>query len=67
MTTWRKTGLSGLLIGAIGLASLLPGCGGGGPGGSTTGPNPEVKIEPPKDASGKEYKISEEGQLPGAK
>jgi hypothetical protein len=66
MSTWRRTGLSGILMSAIGLATVLPGCGGGGPG-STTGPNPEVKIESPKDASGKEIKLSDETKLPGEK
>jgi hypothetical protein len=64
MATRRRTGFSGLLTGALGLALILPGCGGGGVG-NTNGPNPEVKIEWPKDASGKEIKISDETKLPG--
>jgi hypothetical protein len=49
----------------IGLAAILPGCG-GGPG-TETGPMGEVKIVPPKDASGKEIRISDETKLPGEK
>jgi hypothetical protein len=52
-------------MGVSGLAAVLPGCGGGG--GTTTGPNPEVKIEAPRDASGKEIKLSDETKLPGEK
>jgi len=61
MTTWRKIGISGILMGVVGLAILLPGCGGGA-GTTTTGPSPntEVKIEPPKDAQGKEIRIEDE-------
>jgi hypothetical protein len=65
MSTWRKTGFSGILTGLISLALILPGCGGGGGAGTTTGPNQEVKIEWPKDASGKEIKISDETKIPG--
>jgi len=67
MSTWRRAGISGILMGVIGLATVLPGCGGGAGGGGTTAPNEEVKIEPPKDASGKEIKISDETKLPGEK
>jgi hypothetical protein len=64
MSTWRRAGLSGILMGVIGLAVVLPGCGGGGT--TTTGsPTEEVKLEPPKDAAGKEIKISDETKLPG--
>ena len=65
MSTWRRSGFSGILTGVIGLAIVLPGCGGGGGAGTTTGPNPEVKIDAPEDASGKEIKISDETKLPG--
>jgi hypothetical protein len=65
MSTWRKTGISGILTGAISLAIVLPGCGGGGAGTTGPSPNPEVKIEWPKDASGKEIKISDETKIPG--
>jgi hypothetical protein len=64
MTTWRRIGISGILTGVVGLAILLPGCGGGGGAGTTTGPNAEVKIEPPKDAQGKEIRIEDEKPLP---
>jgi hypothetical protein len=64
MSTRRKTGLSGILMGVVGLAIVLPGCGGGGAG-TGPGPNPEVKIEWPKDASGKEIKLSDETKIPG--
>jgi hypothetical protein len=64
MSTWRRAGLSGILTGVIGLAAVLPGCGGGGTT-TTGGPAEEVKLEPPKDASGKEIKISDETKLPG--
>jgi hypothetical protein len=52
------------LASVIGVAAVIPGCGGGGGGAGGTAPNPEVKLEPIKDASGKEQKISEEGKLP---
>jgi len=67
MSTWRRTSFRGILAVVIGLAIVLPGCGGGGGAGGTTGPNAEVKIEPPKDASGKEIKLSDETKLPGEK
>ena len=67
MPTWRRTGFTGILTGVIGVAAVLPGCGGGGGGADSTGPNREVKLEPIKDASGKEIKISEEGKLPGSR
>ena len=67
MATWRKVGLSSILMAAIGLATILPGCGGGAGNTSGPNPNPEVKIEPPKDASGKEIKLSDETKLPGEK
>jgi len=60
MSTWRRIGFSGILMGVIGLATLLPGCGGGGGAGKTTGPNPEVEIVPPKDAQGKTYSLEDE-------
>jgi len=65
MTTWQRIGISGILTGVVGLAIVLPGCGGGGPG-NTTGPSPntEVKIVPPKDASGKEIRIEDEKPSP---
>jgi len=65
MSTWRRVGSSGLLAGAIGLAILLPGCGGGG--GNTTGPNPEVEIVPPKDAQGNPIRIEDEARPPVVK
>ena len=53
MSMWRRLGFSGILMGAIGLAIILPGCSGGGAGGAnTTGPNPEVESVPPVDAQG---------------
>jgi hypothetical protein len=63
MSMWRRIGFSGLLMGMIGLA-ILPGCGGGGGPGNTAGPNPEVEIVPPTDASGKSYPITDEAQTP---
>lgn len=62
MSTWRRLGVSGLLMVSIGTA-ILPGCGGGG---NTTGPNPEVEIVAPKDAQGKSYPITD-GPMPKAK
>ena len=67
MPTWRKTGFTGILAGVIGVAAVLPGCGGGGGGAGSTGPSKEVKLEPIKDASGKEQNISDEGKLPGSR
>jgi len=64
-STWRRVGLPGILTGLIGVAVVLPGCGGGGAETKTGSPSEEVKLEPIKDASGKEQKISEEGKLPG--
>jgi hypothetical protein len=57
--TSRKTGFTGILAGVIGVAAVLPGCDGGG-GAVSTGPNPEVKLLPIKDASGKEQDLSKE-------
>jgi hypothetical protein len=65
MSTWRRFGFSGILTGVIGLAILLPGCGGGV--GTTTGPNPEVKIVPPKDAQGNPIRIEDEARPPVVK
>ena len=62
MATWRRLGVSKILIVSIGLASLT-GCGGAA---NTTGPNPEVEIVPPKDAQGKSYPITD-GPEPPAK
>jgi hypothetical protein len=67
MSTWRRSGSARILAMTLGLAIVLPGCGGGGAPTSGPAPNPEVKIEWPKDASGKEIKISDETKLPGAK
>jgi len=63
MSARRKGGVSGILMGMIGLAILLPGCGSGGPG-NTTGPNPEVKIVEPVDAQGKTISITDETKTP---
>jgi hypothetical protein len=57
----------GVLAGAIAVVAVLPGCGGGGGGAGSGAPTPEVKLEPIKDASGKEQSISEEGKLPGGR
>jgi len=67
MPTLRRTGFTGILAGVIGVVAVLPGCGGGGGGAGSTGPNREVKLEPIKDASGKEIKISDETKLPGSR
>jgi len=64
MSTWRRGGFSGILLGMIGLAILLPGCGSGGGPGNTTGPNPEVKVVEPVDAQGKTISISDETKSP---
>jgi hypothetical protein len=64
MSTWRIGGFSGLLMGMISLASLLPGCGPAGGPGNTTGPNPEVKVVEPVDAQGKTISISDETRPP---
>jgi len=49
------------MLGYLGLAFALPGCGGGADSaGGTTGPNPEVEIVPPTDASGKAYSVNDE-------
>jgi hypothetical protein len=66
MPTWRRAGFTGILAGAVGLALVLPGCGGGG-GATTKDEKGEVKLEPIKDASGKEIKISDETALPPTK
>lgn len=63
ISMWRSIGISGFLMITIGRA-ILPGCGGGGGPGNTQGPNPEVEIVPPTDASGKSYPISEEATTP---
>jgi len=59
MSTWRRVGFSGILMGMIGLA-ILPGCGASGGPGNTTGPNPEVKVVEPKDAQGNTISIADE-------
>ena len=64
MSTWRSVGFSGILMGMIGLAILLPGCGPAGGPGNTTGPNPEVKVLEPVDAQGKTISISDETKPP---
>jgi len=52
----------------IGLALLLPGCGGGGAG-KTEGPSPspEVQLEPVKDAQGNIISREETKTSPAAK
>jgi len=60
MSTWQRIGFSGLLMGMIGVAILLPGCGSAGGPGNTTGPNPEVKVLEPKDAQGNTISIADE-------
>lgn len=60
MSEWRRSAYSWLLIGVVGLAVLVPGCGIAGGAGNTTGTNPEVKIEPPKDAQGRTYPITDD-------
>jgi hypothetical protein len=64
MFTWRRLGVSGILLVVIGLA-IVPGCGGGS--GNTTGPNPEVQVVPPKDAQGRTYPITDDPQPPAKK
>jgi len=66
MSTWRRIGFSGILMGVIGMAILLPGCGAGGGAGNTTGPNPEVEIVQPKDAQGNTISITDETKTPSA-
>jgi len=60
MRNLRRLGYTGIVLGYLGLALVLPGCGGGADSGATTGPNPEVEIVPPTDASGKTYSINDE-------
>jgi len=60
MSVRQRGGVSGILIGMIGLAILLPGCGPAGGPGNTTGPNPEVKVVEPVDAQGKTISIADE-------
>ncbi len=62
MRTWQRVGFSGILLGVIVLGMIVPGCGGGDSG--QTGPNPEVKIVPPKDAQGKSYSLDDETAIP---
>jgi hypothetical protein len=57
MSMWRRLGGSGILMVVIGLA-ILPGCGGGS--GNTTGPNPEIEVVPPRDASGKIIPVTDD-------
>jgi hypothetical protein len=64
MSARRRDGVSGILMGMIGLAILLPGCGSAGGPGNTTGPNPEVKVVEPVDAQGKTISISDETRPP---
>lgn len=62
MSVWRRVGFSGILMGAIGLGTLLTGCDGGS-GGTASGPNPEVQIVPTKDAQGNTAGVNE-GEIP---
>jgi hypothetical protein len=64
MSAWRRCGVSGILLGMIGPAILLPGCGAASGPGNTTGPNPEVKVVEPVDAQGKTISISDETRPP---
>jgi hypothetical protein len=59
MAKWRVLGFAGVLLGMIGLAAALPGCGAGG-GGSATGPQPETKIAPPENAPAGSVSVQEE-------
>lgn len=63
MSTWRRVCASAFVAAAIGSAVVLPGCDSGG--GTNTGPapNPEVKIELPKDAQGNPIGETE-GEIP---
>ena len=63
MSTWRRLGFLGVVLGGLGPALALPGCG-GGEAGKSTGPNPEVEIVPPKDAKGNTFPITDEPATP---
>jgi hypothetical protein len=65
MSARRRDGVSGILMGMIGLAILLPGCGAAGGPGNTTGPNPEVKVLEPVVGQGQTISIADETKTTG--
>jgi len=67
MATSRVFGFSKVLILMAGLAAFLPGCGGGGGPGNTTGPNEEVKVVGPVDAQGNPVSLDENAPAKKAK
>ena len=59
-----ELGYVGFVFVCLGLAIVLPGCGGGaGSSGEAAGPNPEVKVVQPVDANGNV--MSPEDELKG--
>lgn len=61
MATWRTAVISTLVLVTVsGLTVSLSGCGSSAPKDGVS--NPEVKIEPVRDASGKEYRIEDEAK-----
>lgn len=59
MANWRTIVISALLLVTVsGLTASLSGCGNSGQ--ADGGTNAEVKLEPPRDASGKEFRVEDE-------